>query len=74
MTPIVQEQEQLCQEIQDLASDAASVLFVTTVHSEQAYLRNAIGTALSMVEQAIGQVGFSVQSLGSHVEQISSEQ
>ena len=37
-------------------------------------LRDATGTALLMVEQAIGQVGSSVQSLGSHVEQISSEQ
>ena len=37
-------------------------------------LRDAIGIALLMAEQAIGQVGSSVQSLGSHVEQITSEQ
>ena len=59
-----------------MASDAANVLCAIVVRLEQsvADLRDAIGTTLSMAEQAIGQVGSSVQSLGSHVEQITSEQ
>ena len=58
-----------------MASDVANVLYATIVHSEQsvADLRDAIGTALSMAEQAIGHVDSCVQSLGSHVEQISSD-
>ena len=50
-----------------MASDAANVLYTTTICSEQsvADLRDATGTALSMAEQAIGQVGSSVESLGS---------
>ena len=34
MAPIVQEQEQLRQEMQDLASDAANILYATTIRSE----------------------------------------
>ena len=34
IAPIVQEQEQLRQEMQDLARDAANVLYATTVRSE----------------------------------------
>ena len=76
VAPIVHEQERLRQDIQDFASDVANVLDNTAVRSEQsvAALRQDTGTALSMAEAAVGQVGSSVQSLGSHVEQISSEQ
>ena len=60
----------------DLANDVANVLYNTTLHSEHsvAALRQDTGVTLSMVEATIGQVGSSVQSLGSHVEQISAEQ
>ena len=61
--------------MQELASDAANVLYATIICSESpvADLRDATGTTLSMAKQAIGQVGSSDQSLGLHVEQISSE-
>ena len=73
VAPIVHEQEQLRQDIQDFATN---VLYNTAVCSEQsvAALRQDTSTALSMAEAAIRQVGSSVQSLGSHVEQISCEQ
>ena len=70
VAPIVQEQEQLRQDVQDLANEAASVLYNTAVHSEQsvAELRQDTGAALSIAEEAIGRVGSSVQTLGSQVE------
>ena len=76
LTPIAQEQAQLRQDVQDLAHEAANVLYHTAVHSEQsvAGLRQEIGYALSQAESTIGQVGSSVQSLGAQVQQISSEQ
>ena len=39
-----------------------------------ALLRQDTGTTLSMAEQAIGQVGSKVESLGSHMDQLSAEQ
>ena len=49
VAPIFQEQAQLRQEVQDLASEAANVLYHTIVHSEQsvADLRQETGHALS---------------------------
>ena len=75
MTPIVQEQAQLRQEVQDLASEAANVLYHTAVRSEQSVvgLRQETGHALSQAESAIGQVGSSVQSLDAQVQQMSVE-
>ena len=76
MIPIAQEQAQLRQDVQDLASEAANVLYHTAVRSEQsvAGLRQETGHALSQAESAIGQVGSSVQSLDAQVQQMSSEQ
>ena len=76
VTPIVQEQQQLCHDMEDLANEAAFVLYNTAVRSEQsvAELRQDTGAALSIAEEAIGQVGSSVQTLGSQVEQMSAEQ
>ena len=76
LTPIAEEQAQLRQDVQDLASEAANVLYNTAVRSEQsvAGLRQEIGYALSQAESAIGQVGSSVQSLDAQVQQITSEQ
>ena len=50
-----------------MASEALSVLYNTVARSAQpvAELRQDTGTALSMVEDAIGQVVSSVQTLGS---------
>ena len=76
LTPIAEEQAQLRQDVQDLASEAANVLYNTAVRSEQsvAGLRQETGYALSQAESAIGQVGSSVQSLDAQVQQITSEQ
>ena len=76
VAPIVQEQEQLHQDVQDLVNEAASVLYNTAVRSEQslAELRQDTGAALSIAEEAVGQVGSSVQTLGSQVEQMSANQ
>ena len=56
--------------MQDLASNITNILYATTVHSEQlvAALCHETGIAHSMVEEAIKQVGSSVQLLRSHVE------
>ena len=76
LTPIAEEQAQLRQDVQDLASEAANVLYNTAVRSEQsvAGLRRETGHALSQAESAIGQVGSSVQSLDAQVQQMSHEQ
>ena len=76
MIPIAEEQAQLRQEVQDLASEAANVLYHTAVRSEQsvAGLRQETGHALSQAESAIGQVGSSVQSLDAQLQQMSHEQ
>ena len=76
LTPIAQEQAQLRQDVQDLAHEAANVLYYTAVQSEQsvAGLRQDTGYALSQAESAIGQVGSSVQSLDAQVQHLSSEQ
>ena len=76
LTPIAEEQAQLRQDVQDLASEAANVLYNTAVRSEQsvAGLRRETGHALSQAESAIGQVGSSVQSLDAQVQQMSYEQ
>ena len=76
MAPIVQEQQQLRQDVEDLADEAASVLYNTATRSAQsvAELRQDTGTALSRAEEAIGQVGSSVQTLGSQMDEISAEQ
>ena len=76
MAPIVQEQQQLRQDVEDLADEAASVLYNTVTRSAQsvADLRQDTGTALSLAEEAIGQVGSSVQTLGSQMDEISAEQ
>ena len=62
--------------MQNLVSDAANVLYTTSVCLEQSVvaLHQDIGIALSWVEAAIVQVGSSVQSLGFHIKEISSEQ
>ena len=54
--PIIQEQQQLRQEMQDLASGATSVLYNTVVRSEQsmAALRQDTGIALPRAETTIG--------------------
>ena len=76
VTPIVQEQQQLRQDVEDLASEAASVLYNTAARSAQsvAELRQDTGAALSQAEAAIGQVGSSVQTLGLQMNEIASEQ
>ena len=76
LTPIAEEQAQLRQDVQDLASEAANVLYNTAVHSEQsvAGLRRETGHALSQAESAIGQMGSSVQSLDVQVQRMSYEQ
>ena len=53
-TPIVQEQQQLRQDVQDLADEAASVLYNTATRSAQsvAELRQDTGAALSIAEEA----------------------
>ena len=55
LTPIAEEQAQLRQDVQDLASEAANVLYNTAVRSEQsvAGLRQETGHALSQAESAI---------------------
>ena len=72
MIPIAEEQAQLRQEVQDLASEAANFLYHTAVRSEQsvAGLRQETGHALSQAESAIGQVGSSVQSLDAQLQQM----
>ena len=76
LTPIVQEQAQLRQDVQDLVHEAAHVLYHTTAQSEQsvAGLRQETGRALSEAESAIGHVGSSVQSLDAQVQRLSSDQ
>ena len=76
LTPIAEEQAQLRQDVQDLASEAANVLYNTAVRSEQsvAGLRQETGHALSQAESAIGQMGSSVQSLDAQVQQMYNEQ
>ena len=58
-TPIVQEQQQLRQELQEIANEATLVLYNTAAFFAQSLneLRQATGTALYRAENAIGQVG-----------------
>ena len=76
LTPIVQEQAQLRQDVQDLVHEAAHVLYHTAAQSEQsvAGLHQETGRALSEAESAIGHVGSSVQSLDAQVQRLSSDQ
>ena len=76
MIPIAEKQAQLRQEVQDLASEAANVLYHTAVRSEQsvAGLRQETGHALSQAASVIGQVGSSVQSLDAQMQQMVAKQ
>ena len=76
VAPIVQEQQQLRQDVQDLADEAASVLYNTATRSAQsvAELRQDTGAALSLAEEAIGRVGSSVQTLGFQMDERATEQ
>ena len=76
MAPTVQEQQQLHQDVQDLADEAASVLYNTAARSAQlvAERRQDTGAALSLAEEAIGRVGSSVQTLGFQMDELSTEQ
>ena len=76
LIPIVQEQAQIRQDVQELVQEASQVLYHTAVQSEQsvADLRQATGQALNQAESAIGQVGSSVQSLDAQVQRITSDQ
>ena len=76
LIPIVQEQAQIRQDVQELVQEASQVLYHTAVQSEQsvANLRQETGQALNQAESAIGQVGSSVQSLDAQVQRITSDQ
>ena len=62
--------------MEDLASEAASVLYNTAACSTQsvAELRQDTGAALSLAEEAIGRVGSSVQTLGFQMDEIIARQ
>ena len=64
------------QDVQDLADEAASILYNAAARSAQsmAKLRQDTSAALSLAEEAIGQVGSSVQTLRFQMDEIATEQ